>query len=419
MVKFVVDDEPATRKRLPQTLIYDHSYWGSQHMISENISVHAAQSFNAPMPFGSQQAETLLHEYLRSLRVRRRSSAHLERVDLSVRRFIKWLTTIPGPTLSIDLIEEFALWLMDSARPFAGTSREGEPGSLSVASQRAYLIDLRSFLKWCASRNYVPSSSYRWVPVPQPQKNGIKRASNVDIRRILQVARENLRDYAICCLLIDCGMRAGELGSMRIEQCDIENRAVAVTGKTGYRTIAISKQAAGVLAQWLACREEESGYVFPGRSASHLSANGIYQIMVRLRNRAGAKGRVNPHAWRHAYISNTAVRGGNAALTQVQAGHASISTTEQYFGFGLAELRDYQERVTALPELTPAQPPVTPVKEGVLPRPCQEELAEAIRSCQNWQALGRRYGVSGVAVKKWAIKWGLIKHYTRNKTIPN
>lgn len=380
-------------------------------MNTNNFPAQVIQPFQTPMPFGPQRVKTLLQEYLRSLRVRRRSSAHLGRVDLSMRRFIQWLATVSSPHLSVDLIEEYALWLMDSARPYVGTPRQGEPGSLSVASQRAYLIDLRSFLKWCATRNYVPSSSHRWVPVPQAQKNGIKRASNADIRRILEVAKDNLRDYTVCCLLIDCGMRAGELGSMLIEQCDMENRIVSVTGKTGYRTIAISNQAAEVLTMWLDYSEQKSGYVFPGKKASHMSANGIYQIMVRLSERANTEGRVNPHAWRHAYISNTAVRGGNAALTQVQAGHASITTTEQYFGFGLAELRDYQERVTALPELSPVGPLVAPIKDDVLPRPNREELVEAIQSCSNWQALGRRYGVSGVAVKKWAVKWGVLHHY--------
>ncbi|MBX3000717.1 MAG: site-specific integrase [Caldilineaceae bacterium] len=253
-----------------------------------------------------------------------------------------------------------------------------------------------------------------WVPVPAAPKHGIKRAQNSDISRMLHVAREDLRDYTLCCLLIDCGLRAGEAGTLRIENCNLPDRTLVVYGKTGYRTVVISIDAATVLLHWLNARKEQQGYVFPGRKNGHLSANGIYQVMMRLRSKADVNGRVNPHAWRHAYISNTAVRGGNSALTQIQAGHASIATTQEYFGFGVAELREYQDRVTALPELMP-DAPVPPSTHTALPRPTPAELEQAIQECPNWEALGRRYGVTGAAVKKWARKWQLQAAYQKTK----
>jgi len=41
------------------------------------------------------------------------------------------------------------------------------------------------------------------------------------------------------------------------------------------------------------------------------------------------------------------------------------------------------------------------------PRPSKEELAELVGS-QSWVALGLRYGVSDVAVRKWAKAYELI-----------
>ena len=361
--------------------------------------------------WGVEKVVALHQGYLRYLKIKRCSEAHRDRVNRSLVHFEKWLTTVYSPCLIQGLIEDYALWLMEEARPHAGTQREGAPGGLAVASQRGYLVDLRSFLRWCVDRGNAPMQAKSWVPVPPPPKHGIKRAQNSDISRILRAAQSDLRDYALCCLLIDCGLRAGELASLQIENCDFSSRSIVVIGKTGYRSVAISIQAAEVLQRWIEFLGVEQGHVFPGRKDGHLSANGVYQIMVRLRNRAGVKGRINPHAWRHAYISNTAVRGGNAALTQIQAGHSSIATTEEYFGFGIAEIRDYQDRVTILPELVTDIPlPNAPVTRP-LPRPTRDELAEALRDCPNWEALGRKYGVTGAAVKKWAKKWQLVDIY--------
>ena len=358
--------------------------------------------------WGVDKVVALHQGYLRYLKVKRRSEAHRDRVNRSLVHFEKWLTSVNSPYLNQTLIEDYALWLMEEARPHAGTLREGAPGGLSIASQRGYLVDLRSFLRWCVDRGNAPILAKSWVPVPPPPKHGIKRAQNSDISRILRAAQEDLRDYALCCLLIDCGLRAGELGSLRIEDSDLLSRSILVTGKTGYRSVAISIHAAEVLDRWIKLLKREQGYVFPGRKNGHLSANGVYQIMIRLRNKAGVNGRINPHAWRHAYISNTVVRGGNAALTQVQAGHSSIATTEEYFGFGIAEIRDYQDRVTVLPELVADVPLPNTTVTRPLPRPTRDELTQAIRECPNWEALGRRYGVTGAAVKKWAKKWDLI-----------
>jgi integrase len=362
-----------------------------------------------------EQVRALHTSYLRFLKIKRRSEAHRDRVNRSLIYFEKWLAKAPSSPLTQELLEDYALWLMEEARPNAGSPRQGAPGTLSVASQRGYLIDLRSFLRWCVDRGYVPPQAKSWVPVPSAPKHGIKRAQNADISRMLHVAREDLRDYTLCCLLIDCGLRAGEVGTLRIENCSLEDRTLVVNGKTGYRTVVISIDAANVLRLWLEVRNELQGYVFPGRKHGHLSSNGIYQIMMRLRNKADVNGRVNPHAWRHAYISNTAVRGGNSALTQIQAGHASITTTEEYFGFGVAELREYQDRVTALPELMPDAPVPVSTHTITLPRPTPAELEQALRECPNWEALGRRYGVTGAAVKKWAKKWQLLGMYSKRE----
>ena len=350
--------------------------------------------------------------YMRYLKIRERSDPHLERVEISLGHFRSWLAASGHLGLNIDVLEEFAYWLMTEARPFAGTARQGKPGTLSVASRRAYLIDLRSFLKWCGVREYLADKVHTWVAIPARPKKKPKRAYNDDIQRILKVAAENLRDYTLCCLLIDVGPRAGELATLLIEKCDLDRRVLEVTGKTGERSMMISSFAEKPLREWLKIRDTHAGYVFPGGCDGHITPSGISQLMGRLKERAGVKGRVNPHAWRHAYITSTLLNGGNLGMTRIQAGHANISTTQMYLeDFIGDELRDYQERITPLPALEPYNKPTA----ADHPRPIRSELEAAIWEQPNWEALGRRFGVSGVSVKKWAKKWDLVAVYDEAK----
>lgn len=353
------------------------------------------------------------HSYLRYLKIRGRSESHQDRVARSFKRFHQWVGTKPYETFSIDVIEEYALWLLESAIPHFGTSRQGNAGELAVATRRAYLVDMRAFMRWCGGREYLPERAYKWVPIPTRSKKEPKRALNADIAAILDAASDNLRDYTVCCLLIDFGPRASELATLRVEHCDLERRVLKVHGKTGDRHAMISSHAADSLREWLEVRNTSVGYVFPGRIDGHLTTIGVYQILKRLKIKAGVRGRVNPHAWRHAYITNSLVKGGNLGMTRMQAGHSNITTTQEYMEDFLGdEMREYQQRVTSLPDLAPAQTPKATPEQVMLPKPqSADELADAIRKTPNWQALGRMYGVSGVAVKKWAVKWGLVAVY--------
>lgn len=354
------------------------------------------------------QFEIWQGNYMRYLKIRERSDSHLVRVEVSLGHFHTWLDASGYTGLSIDVMEEYAYWLMTEACPFAGTVRQGEPGTLSVSSRRAYLNDLRSFLKWCGTREYVANKVHTWISIPAKPKKKPKRAYNDDIQRILEVAAENLRDYTLCCLLIDVGPRSGELATLLIEKCDLDRRVLEVTGKTGERSMMISSFAEKPLRDWLKIRDASAGYVFPGGCDGHITPSGIGQLMDRLKEKAGIEGRVNPHAWRHAYITSTLLNGGNLGMTRMQAGHANISTTQMYLeDFIGDELRDYQERITPLPALEPIKKPTA----ADHPRPIRSELEAAIRKHPNWEALGRRFGVSGVSVKKWAKKWDLLDVY--------
>ncbi|MBP8125660.1 MAG: tyrosine-type recombinase/integrase [Caldilineaceae bacterium] len=379
-------------------------------------STPTSVSIGAPANSLLNTVERASTSYFRYLKVRKRSSSHLERIELSLSRFVIWICETNPDQVNADMFDEYALWLMEEYRPYPGTSQEGEPGTLSDASQRAYLTDLRGFVKWGGTRDFFDSRASTWVPVPPPSKGKPKRAHNVDIARIFEVAKHDLRDFTICCLLIDFGPRAGELATMRIENCDLDRRIVRVSGKTGDRHVMLSTLAANGLREWLTVRNTSVGYIFPGKKHGHLTGMGIHSVLRRLKKKAGVSGRVNPHAWRHAYITNSLVKGGNLGMTRVQAGHSNITTTQMYMeDFMSDELRDYQDRVTSLPDLIPVGAPSAEGTVIVLPRPTREDFQKAIWDRPNWEALGRSYGVSGVAVKKWAAKWGLIAEYDKAK----
>lgn len=71
-----------------------------------------------------------------------------------------------------------------------------------------------------------------------------------------------------------------------------------------------------------------------------MSGNTVIQMLRRLGKRAGVKGRVNPHAFRHAFAREFILNGGDIASVSDLIGHAQIGVAKQYCAvFQTEELR--------------------------------------------------------------------------------
>jgi len=72
-----------------------------------------------------------------------------------------------------------------------------------------------------------------------------------------------------------------------------------------------------------------------------MNPNSVIQMLRRLKKKAGVQGRVNPHAFRHAFAREYILNGGDLASASQFLGHTQIAVTKMYYAVFLAEeLRD-------------------------------------------------------------------------------
>ena len=60
-------------------------------------------------------------------------------------------------------------------------------------------------------------------------------------------------------------------------------------------------------------------------------------MLRRYKRRAGLQGRVNPHAFRHAFAREYILNGGDLASLSDFMGHTQIAVTKQFYAVFLAE----------------------------------------------------------------------------------
>jgi site-specific recombinase XerD len=150
----------------------------------------------------------------------------------------------------------------------------------------------------------------------------------------------------ICDLLLNSGLRAAELCSLRIQDTPIILGIPAIevhNGKGGKnRTVPISNRLAEVLRDYIenlrprtlpstGIRADDPGKpVFYSRNQCHFTPNGIYRIVRRAGELAGIRKRVRPHILRHTFATHALSTGAITIDVQRMLGHTALTTTQIY-----------------------------------------------------------------------------------------
>lgn len=173
------------------------------------------------------------------------------------------------------------------------------------------------------------------------------------------------RNNAIIGLMLETGMRAGELVSIKLDQVDLHERKITVRidlaeyervstsksrgslQKSGERVIVISKELAGILNDYIilyrptAAIKLGNGYLFcihrNGKNllGSRITRNTIDHLLS-LMNKAPSEGgiagmeKLHAHMFRHTSATNLLKYGADIRTAQEQLGHSDINTTKEY-----------------------------------------------------------------------------------------
>lgn len=139
------------------------------------------------------------------------------------------------------------------------------------------------------------------------------------------------RDLALLSLFADTGIRRSEMAGIQLEDLDLDNQAVVVTGKTGTRGVPYGSTTATRLDRYLRARRGHAHADLPwlwlGRKG-RLTAWGIEDVIARRGREAGVK--VHPHLFRHTFAHLWLDGGGNEGDLQRLAGWRSGAMLQRY-----------------------------------------------------------------------------------------
>ncbi|MEO0190549.1 MAG: site-specific tyrosine recombinase/integron integrase, partial [candidate division WOR-3 bacterium] len=220
-------------------------------------------------------------------------------------------------------------------------------GPRSVARK---LSALKSFFKFLKKSGVIPENFVQGIRSPKMKRHLPGFLTYNQISDTFEKIQD-LRDRAIMEVLYSCGLRAGELVGLNLEDLDLNREEIRVKGKgRKERIVPLGRVALKAILKYLPerrqrCRDKpDTRALFLNYRGERLTTRSLQRIVRRyLINCANASG-TNPHILRHSFATHLLEHGADLRAVQELLGHSSLATVQIYTHLTTKRLREIYQR---------------------------------------------------------------------------
>lgn len=196
---------------------------------------------------------------------------------------------------------------------------------------RSYCRPLKAFLRYCIREDYLPDvlknvrfpSSDPALKHPLYQEEVRRIDGCFDLDDLL-----GLRNYCIFHLMLDCGLRSGEVIRLKNSQIFYRKQLLYIH-KSKYnksRHVPLPDPLAGMLQSYF---QKAGSDFFRNRNGNPVTPNTVKMFFQGLKENSGVI-RVYPHLLRHTFGTSFIVGGGDIEVLRILMGHSDYVTTKMY-----------------------------------------------------------------------------------------
>jgi integrase/recombinase XerD len=218
---------------------------------------------------------------------------------------------------------------------------------LCPATLRRRLSALSSFLTALVSRNLIPFNVMERFERPELVDRLPEYLSSEQVHRLRSVCAAEPRVLAMVVLLLETGLRAGEIVRLTLDDVDLERseRYLIVRGINSKskkdRIIYLSGETTKALQTYLRGRHDSPTPVFfLNRFGEPFTINALEKLLKRYFVKAGFPS-LRVHDLRHTFAVHFLKQRRPLNVLQKTLGHANLSTTSIYAQVNNEELKGY------------------------------------------------------------------------------
>jgi site-specific recombinase XerD len=289
----------------------------------------------------------LLPSWELSLRAERKSPQTLKSYGDGVRAFIRWCENHHhSPALDRELVKGFVADLLDAG---------AEP-----ATARARQLAVRRISAWLTEEGEIDDDPLLGLKAPKLDAKVTDSLTDDELRRLIKACGgkefRDRRDEAIVRMLLETGMRAGELLGLTVEDVDLIRGLVTVRrGKGGAgRIVPLGPQTARAIDRYQRMRRThrlaDTAPLWLGDRGKSLEYYGLRRTM-QYRAELADINNFHPHKTRHTAASRWLAAGGSEGGLMAVAGWSTRDMIDRYTKSTAAERAAAEARGLNLGEL--------------------------------------------------------------------
>ena len=230
-------------------------------------------------------------------------------------------------------LREFLAYLRDTDHRFNSNCPRAKKPINSTTIQKYYRA-LSSLINFLIREEVLEYNPLVKIKVPKAEKKVIKALSSKEVNQIIKAlpnTYEGNRNKAIILILVDCGLRLGELLNLKLIDINMEQQLLKVDGKTGERVVRFGSTTARALKKYLKTRDSINGHIdnlWITAKGVPLKDSSVETLFIALSKRIRIH--INPHLLRHTFATLWLRNGGDSLVLQRLLGHTTLMMTNRY-----------------------------------------------------------------------------------------
>lgn len=278
---------------------------------------------------------------------------------LAIDKFLNWLEVIKNK--SPKTVEQYARHLKKFGDFYGDKSVEKitleeaesfrsflykKNAKISVKTANAYMITLRSFLKYL-EKTGIKSLSPTSIDLIKQEGRMVAFLNEEELEKLFATPNKGTiqgsRDFAIMMCIYSTGLRISELTNLNRRDINLETKEFAVRGKgRKIRVVYLTESAVSAIKEYLEKRNDPYNPLFIRHNfdkdniqtlddeSLRLSRFYITTLIKTYAQKAGILKDISAHTLRHSFATTLLGNGADIRAIQEMLGHASITTTQVY-----------------------------------------------------------------------------------------
>lgn len=212
--------------------------------------------------------------------------------------------------------------------------------NLKATSVSRKISSLRSFYKFLEQQNLINKNPFILIKNPKKEKKLPTFFYYNEIEELLDATNDNtnleIRDALILEFLYATGIRVSELVNIKVNDIDINNQKIKITGKGNKDRIAFyNSKAKEKLNKYLKIARPNLVKTFEDNlivnyKGQPITTRSIRNILNKIMEKTALNKKISPHMLRHSFATHLLNEGCDLLSVQMLLGHESLSTTGIY-----------------------------------------------------------------------------------------